>query len=239
MTPRQRELLQTIVEEFIRSANAVGSSSLKETYGLDVSSATIRSEMAELMRGGYLSKSHSSSGRIPTQEAYRIFIREMMDEYDVFDVIRQEQLRQSFHSLRFEKESLLRSGIKLLSEISGNVAVALVGSDLYYAGLPQVINSPEFENRENLIRLLSLLEDYSELERIFSQAQRSYDTNVLVGDELGDELSYYSIIFAPIKLHGKKSGYISVIGPNRMDYVRIIPAVRFVSRTISSVVIGW
>ena len=59
MTPRQRKLLQAIINEFIESAEAVGSVNLVNKYRLDVSSATIRNEMAELMRQGYLMKPHS------------------------------------------------------------------------------------------------------------------------------------------------------------------------------------
>jgi len=82
MTPRQVKLLHAIIDDFINNATAVGSLSLTHRYNLGVSPATIRNEMSDLVEQGYLEKPHSSSGRIPTNMAYRYFIREILRELD-------------------------------------------------------------------------------------------------------------------------------------------------------------
>ena len=83
MTDRQFKLLQAIIREFIESAEAVGSVNLVRKYRLNVSSATIRNEMAELMKQGYIEKPHTSAGRVPTTRGYKLFV----DSVSVLGVI--------------------------------------------------------------------------------------------------------------------------------------------------------
>lgn len=78
LTARQRLLLKLIVEEFINTAQAVGSLSISDKYGLDVSPATIRNEMAHLADLGLVDKNHASSGRVPTASAIKWFRDEML-----------------------------------------------------------------------------------------------------------------------------------------------------------------
>ncbi len=76
MSERQSKLLKLIVEEYIKTANPVGSTSLSEEF--KCSSATIRNEMAELENIGYLEKTHTSSGRIPSEKGYRYYVDNLM-----------------------------------------------------------------------------------------------------------------------------------------------------------------
>ena len=68
---RKKKVLQAIVEEYINTAEPVSSNALTTNHGLDCSSATIRNEMAELEKNGYLDKTHTSSGRVPSEKGYR------------------------------------------------------------------------------------------------------------------------------------------------------------------------
>ncbi len=80
LTTRQKKILSLIVHEHIDSANPVGSKSLVNKFGLDLSSATIRNEMAALTEFGLLKQPHTSAGRVPTEEGYRFFVRQLMNE---------------------------------------------------------------------------------------------------------------------------------------------------------------
>ena len=71
LSSRKIEILKAIVESFIASAEPVGSKTLMETFNLSYSSATIRNEMLELENLGYLEKTHTSSGRVPSTLGYR------------------------------------------------------------------------------------------------------------------------------------------------------------------------
>src|SRR5688572_4625435 len=72
MTPRQQQLLHAIVDYYVQTANPVGSLALSKKFGY--SPATIRSEMAELERGGYITHPHTSAGRVPTDAGYRFYV---------------------------------------------------------------------------------------------------------------------------------------------------------------------
>jgi heat-inducible transcriptional repressor len=76
---RQKDILEIVVEEFIRSARPIGSEFLAENYDLKVSSATIRNDMALLEEIGFLAKPHVSGGRIPTTLGWRYFIEEVWE----------------------------------------------------------------------------------------------------------------------------------------------------------------
>jgi heat-inducible transcriptional repressor len=84
MTDRQAKLLQAIIEQYAEVASPVGSSLLSKVF--DVSSATIRSEMAELERMGYITHPHTSAGRIPTDKGYRYYVNQLSETQNVEEV---------------------------------------------------------------------------------------------------------------------------------------------------------
>jgi len=137
ITERQRKLLMTIIQEFIETAEAVGSISLQNKYNFKVSPATIRNEMADLVGHGYLYQKNSSGGRIPTTKGWRYFI-EMLDKADLWDepdVVKKEEIKTSLNKVKFDKNELIRETINFLSGLSENAAFALVDGEIYYAGL--------------------------------------------------------------------------------------------------------
>jgi heat-inducible transcriptional repressor len=78
LTDRQKNVLTLVIHEYIRSAEPVGSRLIVENYRLDLSSATVRNELAELTEQGYLRQPHTSAGRVPTEEGYRYFVGRLM-----------------------------------------------------------------------------------------------------------------------------------------------------------------
>ncbi len=240
MTRRQEQLLNAIIKEFIETANAVGSVSLTDKYRFNVSPATVRNEMAELVKQGYLQKPHTSAGRVPTTSGLRFFLQQLIEDLDDLDVVTREEWKQEMHRARFEQESMIRNALQFLTEVSGNATIAIVDQQVFYAGLSDIFAIPEFQDLENLRKLMVVLEDFSTLSEIFARGDESDDVKVLLGEETGVEsFEDYAVVFSNIKLHGGRRGYIAVLGPNRMPYSRIIPAVRFVSKTVSDMVKGW
>src|SRR3979411_3559962 len=79
MENRKQSILRAVVKEFTTSAVPVGSQALQSRYFVNLSSATIRSELAELSDLGYLTQPHTSAGRMPTDSGYRYFVDFMMD----------------------------------------------------------------------------------------------------------------------------------------------------------------
>ncbi|MBE7029856.1 MAG: heat-inducible transcription repressor HrcA [Ruminococcaceae bacterium] len=80
---RKLKILQAIVDDYIQTAEPVGSSYLLGNHNLGVSSATVRNEMAALEESGYLDKPHTSAGRVPSYRGYRLYVNELMREYEL------------------------------------------------------------------------------------------------------------------------------------------------------------
>lgn len=83
LSQRKKKILAAVVDEYIATAEPVGSKRVVEKSGLEVSSATIRNELAELTSLGYLEQPHTSAGRIPTPKGYRIYVNELMQQHEL------------------------------------------------------------------------------------------------------------------------------------------------------------
>jgi heat-inducible transcriptional repressor len=124
---RKAFILATVVYEYINTAEPVGSVTLTQKYNLGVSSATIRNEMAELEAGGYLVQPHTSAGRVPSDAGYRTYVdRLMQPESLTTDDAR--RIRDQFRDASRELEEVIEQTTRLLSGMSGNLAIAIAPS---------------------------------------------------------------------------------------------------------------
>ena len=83
MNDRKKQILQAIIEEYIQTAEPVSSNAIVQKYNLDYSSATVRNEMADLEKEGFLDKPHTSAGRIPSAKGYRFYVDELLKEDNI------------------------------------------------------------------------------------------------------------------------------------------------------------
>src|SRR6185369_2532159 len=133
MTERQQQILRSIVEQYAEVASPVGSSLLARAFG--VSSATIRAEMAELERLGYIMQPHTSAGRVPTDKGYRLYVNSLGEEA----VQPQERNAQRALTARVHDagmpERTIRNAVDTLVELTHNLSLATIGNQLYMSGL--------------------------------------------------------------------------------------------------------
>jgi heat-inducible transcriptional repressor len=83
LTERRKLVLALVIHEYIETAQPVGSAHLVERYNLDISPATVRNELSSLTEAGYLRQPHTSAGRVPSEEGYRYFVRQLMGHTDL------------------------------------------------------------------------------------------------------------------------------------------------------------
>ncbi len=124
LTDRQLRLLQIIIDEFIENAQPVGSKAIIEKENIPLSSATIRNEMAQLEELGYLEKTHTSSGRIPSDKGYRYYVDHLLSPQK----LRPEDLAKihSIFSERiYELEHLVQKSASILSEMTSYTTILL------------------------------------------------------------------------------------------------------------------
>jgi len=121
LTPRQQLILGLVVRDYVASAQPVGSRTV-EAYGLGVSSATIRNEMAHLEELGYLAQPHTSAGRVPTEKGYRYFVERLMRESHL-GVEEQRTIRHQFHQVGVDLEQWMRLAASVLARTVQSAAV--------------------------------------------------------------------------------------------------------------------
>jgi heat-inducible transcriptional repressor len=123
LDPRKATILQAVVVEHIDTAQPVGSSAVAASADLQVSPATVRSEMVTLEREGYLAQPHTSAGRVPTDKGYRFFVDHL--KAGVLGAAQQLQVREFFASVRGEVEDVLEQTSTLLSELTSYTSVVV------------------------------------------------------------------------------------------------------------------
>jgi heat-inducible transcriptional repressor len=121
---RKAAILQAVVEEYIETAQPVGSAHVARVPGLAVSSATVRNEMSVLEREGYLVQPHTSAGRIPTDKGYRFFV-DQLSQPGPLQPAQSQQVRDFFRKAHGELEQMLHDTTRLLSGLTDYAAVVV------------------------------------------------------------------------------------------------------------------
>lgn len=138
ISERQKKILKIIVEEYVKTVEPVGSKTLSFQKNLDYSSATIRNDMAFLEEQGYLLKTHTSSGRVPSEKGYKMYVQMMLEEEknrknkDKFPMI-----DEIFRKNMLSQEQAIRESMALVSELTNYAAIAL-GSSAYNARIRKI-----------------------------------------------------------------------------------------------------
>ncbi|MCZ2128484.1 MAG: heat-inducible transcriptional repressor HrcA [Anaerolineales bacterium] len=122
LSERQKTLLMLIIRDYIDSAQPVGSKRLAERYRLNLSSATIRNEMAALTEMGYLRQPHTSAGRVPTEEGYRCFVGEMVNSAELPQTV-QHTISHQFRQSRPQLDQWMTLAASVLAAHSQGVSV--------------------------------------------------------------------------------------------------------------------
>lgn len=123
LTQRKVEVFKAIVQEFINTAEPVGSKTLIEKYNLNYSSATIRNEMHDLEEMGLLEKTHTSSGRIPSTKGYHFYVEHLMENVENQAV--EHALAQIFSDRRLGIDEAIRQSSEILSQMTNLTSVVL------------------------------------------------------------------------------------------------------------------
>jgi heat-inducible transcriptional repressor len=240
LTQRQVEILRSVIEEYIETAEAVGSETIEKKHNLSASPATIRNEMVKLSEYGYLKKPHSSAGRIPTAIGMKFYVRELMKEKEL-STVEEVALKEKVWDYRERMQRFLKEATRSLAEKTNTLAVATTNEgDIYCSGYANILEMPEFFDIDVTKNLLEALDEYESFEVIFANAHDDDDIHVLIEDELGNRLrGPYGFIYTEYQTPMNGRGRIGVLGPARLRYMSIIPTVRYFADLINTSAKGW
>ncbi|HEX4774223.1 MAG TPA: transcriptional regulator [Candidatus Saccharimonadales bacterium] len=214
MTPRQEKILQAIVEQYAEVASPVGSSLLAKLF--DVSSATIRAEMAGLEHLGYIMQPHTSAGRIPTDKGYRYYVNNITDSETKTGERRAERALEARVISGGQPERTIRNTVDTLVELTHNLGMATIGPQLYMSGLSNLFGQPEFMHPGQVQEVARLLDN---LEPWLQEAAPNKPLNVYIGQEnpIGRSAGA-SLIISRFRSPFSDRSYIGVLGPTRQSY---------------------
>lgn len=221
MSPRQQQILSAIVEQYAEVASPVGSSLLAKAFG--VSSATIRAEMAELERGGYIHQPHTSAGRVPTDKGYRSYVNSL--QYGVSSPERRvERALTARAGEGLVPDRAIRNVVDTLVEVTHNLGLATIGQELYMSGLSDLFGQPDFFSRGQVQQVAELLDN---LEPWLRETAPNEPLNVYIGAEnpIGRAAGCSLIVSRFCSPYSDRS-YIGVLGPTRQSYREVMSLVR-------------
>ncbi len=223
ISERQSQILKAIVEQYAEVASPVGSNLLAKAFS--VSSATIRSEMAELERLGFITQPHTSAGRIPTDKGYRYYVNDLTENQPA----EKKELRsEKALALRVQDggipERIIRNAVDTLVELTHNLGLATIGNQLYISGLSNLFGQPEFVSTEQVKLVAQLLDN---LEPWLKETSPNQPLNVYIGREnpIGRSAGA-SLIISRFRSSFSDHSYIGVLGPTRQQYRDVMHLVR-------------
>lgn len=239
LTERQTQILKCLIEEYIETAEPVGSETLEKKYSLGVSPATLRNEMVKLTEAGYLKQPHTSAGRIPTPVSLKYYVRELMKPKEL-SVADEVAVKEKIWDYRNRFDKLMKETTKALAEKTKALGISTTNEgDLYYAGTANILGMPEFYDIDLTRTVLSMLDDFDFWNRLFERAIETNDPiHLLLGEELGQLLNPCGFVYTHYQV-GQKQGAIGVIGPARLDYSYVVPVVRYFGNLINEIGSNW
>lgn len=234
LNPRQIKILAAVVREYTKTALPVGSNILIQQYHFDVSSATLRNDMVHLENAGLLYQPHTSAGRIPTDTGYRYFVEKIMPEREL-SLREQQSLQTELLQLRAQNTRLTRSTAKLLSTVSGYVAVSGVPGrgDFSEFGLRRLMEG-DIQDLDQLCQLTEALDYIDErCDGLLAELEDG-ETKIYIGKENPiSKTDGYSMVVSQYDHDGEK-GIVALIGPKNMKYEKNKSLINYVKTILGT-----
>ncbi|NCN99695.1 hypothetical protein GW920_01015 [Candidatus Falkowbacteria bacterium] len=224
MSDRKKFLLETIVKEYIKTAQPVSSGMLVSKYKLDISPATVRNEMMELEEEGYIHQPHTSSGRVPTEATYELLIGELKEGKN------RKRLKESevklLEQIFKQEEMAYKQTAKAIAEFSGSAVFwAFHKNDLYYTGLSNLFAQPEFRETAAVCDVSGVIDRMEDIiDTMFEEFNDGLQILVGSNNPFGNFLSAVIVKYK----NNNQDGVFGILGPVRMDYGRNLALIEFI-----------
>ena len=238
MTERQTAILVAIIEQYAEVAVPVGSVTLAKLFG--VSSATVRSEMAQLEELGMITQPHTSAGRVPTDKGYRFYVNRLTEAEQEANELHPVHIDRGAKAINArvqthvnQADRAIRSAVDSLVDLTRNMGLATIGDELYLSGMGNLFSHPEFADGVHVQAVARLIDN---LEPWLREVAPNEPLNVYIGSEnpIG-KASGASLIISRFCSPYSNRSYIGVLGPTRQDYARTMRLVRHAGAILEEV----
>ena len=232
---RRNAILAATINKYIKEAWPISSKDIADDF--DLSSATIRNIFAELEDSGYLAHPYTSGGRMPTRKGYRYYVDFLISQSELLEDDKESISRE--YSARIDTlEKILDKTSEVISAITHYAGIAsfLEWQDrFFYNGISFILSQPEFNDSQRIRLLIKMLEDKQHLLNIIN---RDFEdkVRVYIGEELEcNDINNCALAVSAYRVKGRPSGRIAVLGPMRMEYRRIIPALGYIADILTEI----
>jgi len=230
---RKKTILSATINKYIKEAVPVASEDIAKEFSL--SSATIRNIFQELEEEGFLTHPYTSAGRIPTDKGYRYYVDFLLSQDKLLEEEKQriiEEYKKEIHHL----EELLEKTSEVVSEITHYASIVSFiewQDKIFYKGLSFVLEQPEFHEVKRIQHIIRILEEKQKILDILNRDFKE-KIKVYIGEEIGfKEMEDYSLVVSSYCVKSQPKGKIAILGPKRMEYYHIIPALDYTSDLLS------
>lgn len=209
------------MEQFIQTAEPVGSKTVVLHFNLSVSPATIRNDMVSLEKEGFIFQPHISAGRVPTEQGYRLFVDELAD-YKKAEKIAKTTIAHLLEQNQAHKaKQKIYDAMNLLSQAVDNLCFATVPDKdgAFFLGTSKILRSREFMDEPMRgVQVIEVLENGAKFRNTLKKLPIDDNVKIFIGSEnLIKEIESCSIIVTRYELDGF-AGLIGILGPTRMRY---------------------
>jgi heat-inducible transcriptional repressor len=229
LSSREQQILRAVVNEYLHTAQPVGSQVLRVRYGFGISPATIRAAMSALTSEGFLQQPHTSAGRVPTERAYRLFLENASAAPSLAE--------QQKVTKRLEKAATApRAAQKLaeqLSEVAGAAGILVDADGANTFNLGNVFGKADFADPHVAGYLAELLDESSEW--LPKLATKAGTVVIRIGSENEDfRVQAVSVMAIKVKV-GNYVGYVGIVGPTRMPYQKVAALMEYGAKELGRV----
>ncbi len=231
LSQRQAKILAAIVKLNCENGEPVASRDLVEKYDFDLSSATIRNEMAALEKLGYIHQPYTSAGRVPTDDGFRYFVNQLMDKVKL-TMREQQSLRNEILKLQLVNAEVGRRLAKMLAAHTSQASFTILPEEVSAVGLSNILDNANLppEDAKEIAQFFDHLDEHAD-ELIKDYGSGS--AKAFIGKELKlSKHSDYSMIVSGLQLPSGKKGVIGLIGPKTMQYQKNLSLMEYIAKIL-------
>lgn len=223
---RKVQVLKLIVEEYLKTGEIMWSKNLLKKYDLQVSSATVRNDMASLEDMGLIFQPYNSAGRLPTNRGLRVFVDYLMETMPSVFLEAEQELSAKIEKNRID--DVLYTLVARLTKITWEITFACIPSlgTSYYLWLSNYLERHHGTLWEEMFQVIKCLENKHQFIDLLEWLDISTRVSAFIGEEsVIPELESSTMIVKKIEVNGY-TGYLGILGSTMMDYAFNITALR-------------